>query len=140
MFFYKFIHQTDLLLTCKIKEILSPFNLSPEQLLIMKCLWEEDGINQTIISDKLIKDKTGITRMLMHLEKKGFIYKVVPENNRRISNVFLTEKGKQLEQQLIKTSFSICEKVSYGLTEKEINNLIEILTKIQNNLNNNDLF
>ncbi len=140
MFFYKFIHRTDLMLTYRFKEMLKPFDLSPEQQLIMECLWEEDGITQKVISEKLMKDKPSVTRMLAHLEKKGLIYRIIPKENRRISKVFLTEKGKEIEEEVRKTAVLACEKTNYGLTEQDINTLKELLTKIQDNLNDENLF
>jgi DNA-binding MarR family transcriptional regulator len=120
--------------------MLKPFDLSPEQQLIMECLWEEEGITQKVISDKLMKDKPNVTRMLAHLEKKELIYRVIPPENRRISKVFLTEKGKRIREEVMRTSISICEKINHGLTEQDINTLKELLSKIQNNLINKELF
>ena len=70
------IHQTDLTLTSCVKAKLEPFNLAPEQNLIMMLLWEKDGLTQNQIVEILGKDKTNIARMALNLENKGFIKRI----------------------------------------------------------------
>ncbi|WP_431799789.1 MarR family winged helix-turn-helix transcriptional regulator [Halobacillus andaensis] len=64
------IHKTDLKLTGYIKSQLKPYNLAPEQNLIMMLLWEENGLSQNQLAARLNKDKTNIARMASNLEKK----------------------------------------------------------------------
>ncbi|GAA3321409.1 hypothetical protein GCM10020331_037130 [Ectobacillus funiculus] len=47
-----FIHQTDLALTSCVKDRLAPFNIAPEQNLIMMLLWEQDGLTQNELAEK----------------------------------------------------------------------------------------
>ncbi len=96
-----FIHQTDLTLTSYIKKQLAPYNLAPEQNLVMMLLWEKDGLTQNEIAELLVKDKTNVARMLFNLEQKGFIRRACPKNDRRSLIVYLTEEGKQLGNHII---------------------------------------
>jgi MarR family transcriptional regulator, organic hydroperoxide resistance regulator len=128
------IHQTDLTLTSYIKNQLEPYNLAPEQNLVMMLLWEKDGLTQNEIAEQLIKDKTNIARMVFNLEQKGFIRRVCPENNRRSLIVYLTEEGKQLGNHIIPLTEEFNNLVNKGITNEELNVLKKILTKISNNV------
>ncbi|GCL71130.1 MarR family transcriptional regulator [Paenibacillus naphthalenovorans] len=129
-----FIHQTDLTLTNYIKSKLAPFQLAPEQNLIMMLLWEKDGLNQNEIAEKLKKDKTNIARMVYNLEQKGFIHRVVGEHDRRSLRVFLTDEGKKLGEQVIPIAEEFNRLVCKGITEEELTELRRILTKMSSNM------
>ena len=77
------VHQTDLHLTSYVKEQLAPYNIAPEQNLIMMLLWEKDGQTQNEIANLLDKDKTNIARMASSLEQKEFIKRINCPNDRR---------------------------------------------------------
>lgn len=128
------IHQTDLILTNDIKTKLAPFNIAPEQNLIMMLLWEKDGIYQNDIAKKLNKDKTNIARMIFNLENKGFIRRIQVENDRRSLKVYLTEKGKNLGEKVIPVAEEFNQVVCKDVTEEELTELRRILQKIRNNI------
>ncbi|MFC5651038.1 MarR family winged helix-turn-helix transcriptional regulator [Paenibacillus solisilvae] len=127
------IHQTDLTLTSYIKNQLAPFNLAPEQTLIMMVLWEKDGFTQIEIAEKLLKDKTNIARMALNLEQKGFIRRISPENDRRSLLVYLTEEGKQLRHEIISMAEKINDLIIKGISDDELNEMKRILSKICSN-------
>jgi DNA-binding MarR family transcriptional regulator len=128
------IHQTDLTLTSYIKSQLAPFNLAPEQTLIMVVLWEKDGLTQIEIAEKLVKDKTNVARMALNLEQKGFIRRVSPENDRRSLLVYLTEEGKQLRNEIIPMAEKINDLITKGISVDELNEFKRILLKISSNV------
>ncbi len=128
-----FIHQADLSLTNYVKSKLAPFNLAPEQNLVMMILWEKDGLTQNEIGEKLNKDKTNIARMVFNLEQKGFIRRV-NENDRRSLRVYLTEKGQELGHQVIPIAEEFNRLVCAGITSEELMEFKRILTKMCSNV------
>jgi DNA-binding MarR family transcriptional regulator len=124
------IHQTDLALTNYIKGKLAPFNLAPEQNLIMMLLWDKDGLNQNEIAEKLNKDKTNIARMVYNLEQKGFIRRIAGEQDRRIMRVYLTEKGKELGSSIIPIAEEFNDLVCKGISNEELMAVRRILSKM----------
>jgi DNA-binding MarR family transcriptional regulator len=128
------IHQTDLKLTGRVKNMLAPFNLAPEQNLIMMLLWEKDGRTQNEIADKLDKDKTNIARMLVNLEQKGFIKRSTSPGDRRSLYVFLTKEGKKMECEIIPITEKFHQTVTNGITEEEMAEVRRILLKMRQNV------
>jgi len=129
-----FIHQTDLSLTSYVKSQLAPFNLAPEQNLIMMLLWEKDGRTQNEISEILLKDKTNIARMVGNLENKGFIKRISNEKDRRSLQLFLTQQGKELGSSVIPITEEFNKLVCNGITEEELSEVRRILSKICQNV------
>ncbi|PGT81998.1 MarR family winged helix-turn-helix transcriptional regulator [Bacillus sp. AFS040349] len=129
-----FIHQTDLELTSYVKNKLSPFNIAPEQNLIMMLLWEHDGRSQNEIAAKLNKDKTNIARMSYGLEQKGFIKRRMCPNDRRVQRLYLTESGLKLKKHIIPIAEQFNTLVCQNITTEEINQLRKILLKMRANL------
>jgi len=123
------IHQTDLAFTNYVKKKLAPFNLAPEQNLIMMLLWEKDGLNQNEIAEKLNKDKTNIARMVFNLEQKRYIRRTCGEDRRSL-RVYLTDEGKELENHVIPVAEDFNETVCKGISNEELKQLRTILTKM----------
>nr|WP_035662154.1 MarR family transcriptional regulator [Halalkalibacter akibai] len=128
------IHKTDLFLTSMIKSKLEPFNLAPEQNLIMMLLWEKDGLSQNQLVEKLDKDKTNIARMASSLEKKGFIKRSSCPNDRRSVKLFLTECGKKLGKEILPITEEFNEIVCEGISEEELLQLERLLNKMKENV------
>ncbi|WP_078553810.1 MarR family winged helix-turn-helix transcriptional regulator [Bacillus alkalicellulosilyticus] len=128
------IHKTDLNLTSFIKSKLEPFNLAPEQNLIMMLLWEKDGLNQNQLVEKLSKDKTNIARMASNLESKGFITRIHCNNDRRSIRLYLTPQGKELGEKIIPISEEFNDIVCQGISLDEIHQMEKILDKMNANV------
>ncbi|WP_369405467.1 MarR family winged helix-turn-helix transcriptional regulator [Aneurinibacillus tyrosinisolvens] len=125
-----FVHQTDLTLTNHIKNRLAPYNLAPEQNLIMMLLWEKDGLNQSEIAEELNKEKSNIARMIFNLEQKGFIWRESIKNDRRSLRVYLTDEGKKLGNHVIPLTEEFNELVCQGISNEELMEVRRILSKM----------
>lgn len=78
----------------------SGVNITSEQWGVLKCLWQEEGISQSEIAEKVDKDKASITRILDIMQKNNLIKRCDDELDRRSYRIFLTEEGKSLENKL----------------------------------------
>ena len=129
-----FIHQTDLHLTSYVKNKLAPFNIAPEQNLVMMLLWEQDGLTQNEVAIKLGKDKTNIARMSHGLEQKGFIRRNNCPKDKRSQRLYLTEVGMKLKDSVISIAEEFNQIVCNGITEDELIQLRKILSKMRENV------
>lgn len=131
-----FIHQTDLELTGYIKNKLLPFNIAPEQNLVMMLLWEKDGLSQNEIANKLDKDKTNIARMAFGLEQKGFVKRIHCPKDRRVQRLYLTKEGMELKEHIIPVANEFNSLLCRNITDEELNQVRQILCKMRANLTN----
>ena len=128
------IHQTDLTLTSCVKAKLEPYNLAPEQNLIMMLLWEKNGLTQNQIAEILEKDKTNIARMSLNLENKGFIKRIGCPNDRRSLNLYLTPEGYALSKQVVPILEEFNDIICEGISKEELVFLEKILLKFNKNV------
>lgn len=76
----------------------------------LRLLWDEDGISQTTMSERLGMTKAAVVLWVNVLERDGFAKrKVDPADGRRF-RIFLTVKGRRLEAQLQPTIHAIHER------------------------------
>lgn len=129
-----FIHSVDLEITSFVNKKLADFQLTSEQNLIMAILWEQEGVSQNEIALRLNKDKSSVARMIVTLEKKGYIHRTICQKDRRSIEVFLTEKGKMLGKDVIPINQNIINTISKGMTEEEVIQLQRLLTKVRENV------
>ncbi|GAE28474.1 transcriptional regulator [Halalkalibacter wakoensis JCM 9140] len=100
----------------------------------MMLLWEEDGLSQHQLVNKLDKDKTNIARMSSSLEKKGFITRSNCSNDRRSVKLFLTPCGKKLGEEIIPIAEAFNEVVCKGLSKEDLQHMEKLLDKMNKNV------
>jgi len=110
------------------------FNITTEQWAVLMCLKERDKKTQSEIAEKLIKDKTNLSRILDGMEKREWIVRHTHEKDRRSYRILITKKGKALVEKLIPIVRETNKISTAGLTTKDIRKLERIMTAIYNNL------
>ncbi|WP_371363965.1 hypothetical protein SRRS_48550 [Sporomusa rhizae] len=111
------------------------YDITPEEFALLSRLWEEDGIQQTILIEKTLKDKTRVTRLLTRLIEKSYVTKKTDEADRRNYIIYLTEEGYAIKTDIVKIVNKIMENASNDIDQDEINVTKKILRKIFQNLN-----
>ena len=105
-----------------------------EQWVILMSLHQKGPLSQVEIAKLNYKHTPSISRSLNFLEKKNLIKRVVSSDDKRYVKVHLLEEGEALIADLYPNVLSIREQSWNGLTEKDFNELIRILSKVQDNL------
>lgn len=128
------IRNVDYAIANFVKNQLEPFNLAPEQNLLMMLLWKQEGICPNEFAKQLNKDKASIARMISSLESKGFIRRVDNPNDRRTFKVFLTDEGRSLREFVIPVLQSTHMTATASLSNGEQNELKRLLSKVVENI------
>src|SRR5919199_6974929 len=76
---------------------LAPLGLHTGQERLLAVLWEEDGLSQSELVERLAVRPPTVTTALQRLEREGFVRREPDASNRRVSRVFLTDKGRRCE-------------------------------------------
>lgn len=74
---------------------LKSLNMTYPQMAVLMLLHRTDGISQRELADLNETDTTNMMVICDSLEKRGWINRVIHENDRRIKRICLTEKGKK---------------------------------------------
>lgn len=112
----------------------SGIDISMDQWLVLGPIWENEGISHKEISEYCLKDKTSVTKIIDTLEKKNLVVRVSDQLDHRIKRVVLSNKGKKLFLEVIPVMELTRDQLREGITEKEVELLRYVLSKIYNNL------
>ncbi len=112
------------------KEGLESFGITPGQYMVLKCLWDENGITVKHLADRLQLDSSTITGILDRLETKQLIARQPDKNDRRALNVVLTPQGKDLQEPVDQAIETANHKVLNCLDNEQAQNFKAILHKI----------
>ena len=75
-------------------------HLTYEMLEVMICLWRQDGVNQQLIADITLRDKSAMTYLVDNLIKRKMITRKEDERDRRNKLIYLTPEGRELQETL----------------------------------------
>jgi DNA-binding MarR family transcriptional regulator len=80
---------------------LEQYNITNSQLGVLLILWESDGTSQKEVQQTLGITPASMTNLIKGLENKGLIIRRVDPNDSRANLMYLTDKGKALEERCL---------------------------------------
>jgi DNA-binding MarR family transcriptional regulator len=113
------------------KDEFDVYDLTPQQFGLLAFLWIEDGLSQSELSARSQIDRTTMGGIIDRLEKEGLVSRADHPDDRRAFQVFLSEKGRTLEEELSAAANHVLERVNAPLTLEEQKTLIRLLQKIR---------
>ncbi|WP_259782904.1 MarR family winged helix-turn-helix transcriptional regulator [Aestuariispira ectoiniformans] len=100
----------------------------------LRILWLRDGLTQKDLSDELgIMGPTAVVA-LRAMEKNGLINRIRNEDDRRKVNIFLTDKGRALKDDLTPYVDEINQIASQGIPNEDLEVYKRVSTKFRENL------
>ena len=90
-----------------------------------------DGIEMSELSCKLGLDNSTITRLVVRLEKKGWVSREQSRRDKRAINVFLKNRGFAIQQEIEKKIESIGEKIKIEIDDEKRQSILENLYAFQ---------
>ena len=109
-------------------------DLTPEQYFMLYRLNEGDGRSQIELADRVLVDRPNVTRLVDALEKKKLVRRAADEHDRRKTLVFLTQDGRRSIRKLLKVIVSARKRIFAGVTQKEVDLLRSVLTRVEANI------
>ena len=113
------------------KEEFDSYDLTPQQFGILAFLWIEDGLSQAELSARSQIDRTTMGGIVDRLEKETLVERFNHPDDRRAYQVFLTPRGKSLEDELCTLANHVLDRVVAPLSAEERAALVRILEKIR---------
>ncbi|MDF2672230.1 MAG: MarR family transcriptional regulator [Clostridiales bacterium] len=108
--------------------------LSPGQPKILDFLLENDGCIQRELSENCNIEPATVTSILANMEKSELIYRTQNSRDKRVLNVFLTDKGKDAQGEVERIFKLIDEECFEGFSEDEKLHTIQILNRLWENI------
>jgi DNA-binding MarR family transcriptional regulator len=101
---------------------------------ILNFLVKNNGCIQKQIAEDCQIDPATVTSLLMNMEKRQLIHRASNAGNRRILNVFITDKGIEAQKQVEKIFNHLDEICFRDFTEEERLAAMNLINRLQNNL------
>ncbi|AZN70491.1 MarR family transcriptional regulator [Georhizobium profundi] len=113
---------------------IEPFGVSLGMWYFLRVLWEEDGLTQRELSQRVGTMEPTTLTALRSMERSGFIRRERNADDGRKINVFLTEEGRALQEKLLPLAREVVEDAASTLTRSDKEAMLELLAKVQLNL------
>ena len=108
--------------------------LTFQQALILKILYDEDGQPQQNLALVTDRHKASLTRIIGSMERKNLVARIPDASDGRVNRIFLTTRGRKYYQTMVPIMKEAIQEVQSSLDPTEIEHLIDILKKVQNNI------
>lgn len=114
---------------------LSEFNVTSSQATILNTLASNDGQSLSDIGKSVHLDKPAITGLADRMEHDGLVERRRTSSDRRIIQLFLTEKGQKLYNKIEKIIVDVDQELVKTLADQEIKILHKMLQSIWDKTN-----
>jgi DNA-binding MarR family transcriptional regulator len=108
--------------------------ITPEQFSLLSHLWAQDGRSQQELACLTARDRANVTRLIDILEREDIVKRCDDPNDRRVFKIFLTEKGKNIEQKMAAVAQQTIKEATEGITEEEMAICMKVLKQTIENL------
>ncbi len=113
---------------------LEPYGIGRGQFDFLMVLYRRDGISQETLAKRLKVSKATSTRAVRSLEKEGYVYRQVDEEDRRAYKVYLTEKGKEMRGVVLEKLLAFVDNLLSDFTPEEKEDFMHLLKKASKKL------
>lgn len=128
------VRQTHRAFTRALQARIAPRGVSIGMWFFLRALWQEDGISQRELSHRVGMMEPTTASALTNMERKGLVRRVRNRSDRRIVNVFLTERGRALRRELLPLAAEVNEAALRGVSVNEVAQLRALLAKVRTRL------
>jgi DNA-binding MarR family transcriptional regulator len=108
-------------------------DITKEQMIVLKRLQGQDGMNQNELASQTYRDKSSLARLLSKMEAKGYIKREKGKIDKRNKRVFLTSHGIEVFESTRPVIKEVMDTMEYGISEPDKEMVIEALKQIQTN-------
>jgi DNA-binding MarR family transcriptional regulator len=117
-----------------LQEALAEHDVSVAQWYVLRILWEQEGITQIELSQRIGVEKAGVNSLVEGMVRQGLILPRRNETDRRKVNLFLSERGWALKEVLLPCASLINTIAGEGLAEGDIAVMHRVLKAMAVNL------
>ncbi|MDR3524827.1 MAG: MarR family transcriptional regulator [Acetobacteraceae bacterium] len=128
------VRRTHRLFAQALQAALAPQEIPLGMWYFLRALWEEDGLTQREISERVGATAPTAVEQLRNMEKRGLLSRRASEEDRRKVHFHLTELGRSVETELLAYAEGVNRIAMEGFTEGEIGFLRLALMRMQDNL------
>jgi DNA-binding MarR family transcriptional regulator len=115
-------------------ELLAEHGLHVGQEMVLVELWQDDGLRGGDLADRLGVEPPTITKMLRRLESCGLVERRADEEDARSLRVYLTGRGRALEESVVRCWERAEQTVLAGMNARDRQTFRRLLDRVKDNL------
>jgi len=132
------VRDTNIAVGKALRRRLAKYGMTLGQYYFMRALWIEEGLSQRELSRRVGTTEPTTASVLRLLEKNGLVRRVRNRKDRRTINIFLTPKGRNLKNELLRIAIQINEIATDGFSPRDLANIKRLMTAMKANLDQDE--
>ncbi|HZK50082.1 MAG TPA: MarR family winged helix-turn-helix transcriptional regulator [Actinomycetota bacterium] len=117
-----------------LRERIAPFGVVPGQFAQLLALYEQDGLSQRELCERVRIEQPTMANTLQRMERDGLIRRLPDPVDGRRAAVMLTGRARDLEDDLVGAARGINSQAARNIGDDELANFIDTLSRIIDNL------
>lgn len=110
------------------------YDVTCEQWSVLVNLWETNGQSQQDLAGTTCKAKTSVTRLIDNMEKHNLVVRVPSKSDKRQKLIYLTKKGKDLQEKLATIVQQTLKDAQKDITAKDVALCKKVLRQVYENV------
>jgi DNA-binding MarR family transcriptional regulator len=128
------VRQAHRAFVARLADRLVPHDVSVAEWAVLRMLWQEEGLTQVALANRMRVRKASLTPVLSTLERKGLMRRTQRGEDLRKYHLFLTKRGRELEAELLPIGATINRRVLAGIDPEDVGLALILLEKVIANL------
>jgi DNA-binding MarR family transcriptional regulator len=113
---------------------ISPLGVVPGQFAQLLALFEQDGLTQAELCERVRIEQPTMANTLARMERDGLIRRTPDPTDGRRASVLLTERARGLEGDLVNAARNVNAAATEGITEEELATFMSLMARVIDNL------
>ena len=118
----------------RVHELLDELGLYRGQSSVLRALWEQDGMTQSELTERLNRSPSTITKTVQRMEKAGFVKRCSDDSDERVSHVYLTDAGRDIQPAVEDVWNRLDQQLFAGFDGKELALFHDFLLRVCQNV------
>jgi MarR family transcriptional regulator, organic hydroperoxide resistance regulator len=118
----------------RLADRLVPYGVSVAEWAVLRRLWQQEGLTQVALAERMRVRKASLTSVLTSLELKGYVRRTRSGDDRRKYHLFLTRRGRDLREELLPIGAAINRRALSGIDPGESGLAVRLLEQVIANL------
>jgi DNA-binding MarR family transcriptional regulator len=128
------IRETSRLILARLNVLLAPHEVTLGQYFVLRELWQHEGLTQRELSERIAIQEQSTVATIDAMEKRDLVVRVRSTSDRRKIHIHLTERGRDLREQLLGYAATVIDGATGDFAPAELESLRGLLRKLRENL------
>ncbi len=110
-----------------LSQAIAPLGLAPAQFMTLLELWEEDGLTQADLVERLDVEQATLANTLKRMERDGLVHRAPHPDDGRAQLISLTAKARKLEVAAKKAASAVNHRALEALDPPSVDELLDAM-------------